>query len=457
MKPNRKILVLGCGESGAAAARLLRAEGADVRVLDSGDSPALRQRAELLAREGARVELNSGPDIPDESFQMAVVSPGVPLSSRWIQTLQSRGIPMVSELEAGWLRRPPCRVAAITGSNGKSTAVKWLAEALSAGGLRAVPAGNYGTPVSEVVLRERSLDWLVLEVSSFQLETVDAFRADIGILLNVHPNHLDRHPDFSAYLRTKARLFSRTEPGDVCLVHEAVAAAAREMAGGQGRWLTFGVEPSSDFRLVMGRVQSGADALADVKGTWFDNDVLGQTAAAVVGALTACGLPPTLAEVSARAFQPLPHRMQLVAESNGVRFVDDSKATNLAAMAAALRMTKGSVRLIAGGLLKESNLASVKGLLKDRVKAVYLIGTAARAMAANWSDVVRCVPCETLDCAVDRAAADAVAGDTVLLAPACTSFDQFQSYKERGERFAQAVQHFLERENKKAHISKSNE
>lgn len=450
MSTRRNILVLGCGDSGVAAARLLRAEGADVLVVDGADTPALRKRAEVLGREGIEVRLGVGPDLPSSAFHLAVVSPGIPITSPWVQSLRARGVAVLPELEVGWSRRT-CRVAAVTGSNGKSTAVKWLSEALTAAGLRAVPAGNYGPPISEIVMSQRSLDWIVLEVSSFQLEAVDAFRPDVGILLNVHPNHLDRHPDFYAYLRAKARLFAKAQPQDACLLHDSIATAVREIIGQPGQWMTFGSEPSSTYRFVEGRVYRSGTVLADLRGTWFDNHVLGQTGAAVVGALVACGVDPAFAEQSARSFQPLAHRMQCIADVGGVRFIDDSKATNLAAMAAALRMAGRPVRLIAGGLLKESDLASVKGVLKDTVRAVYLIGKASRAMAEAWSDTVRCVPCETVEEAVARAGADAASGEAVLLSPACASFDQFRDYKERGERFAQAVQHFLEQRDRTAH------
>ncbi len=177
----------------------------------------------------------------------------------------------------------------------------------------------------------------------------------------------------------------------------------------------------------------------DLSGTCFDNEVLGSAAAAVAAVCEACGLPPGAMEASARSFEPLPHRMQTVAEINGVRFVDDSKATNLAGMCAALRMSSGPVHLIAGGRAKETELSFAKDLLAQHVSRLYLIGEASKAMQAAWGDSVECLPCETLGEAVSAAWESAEPGDTVLLSPACTSFDQFRSFDERGEVFVREV------------------
>jgi UDP-N-acetylmuramoylalanine--D-glutamate ligase len=426
-------LVLGLGESGAAAARLLRSEGVAVTAVDGADTPALREKAAALLGEGIRV-LTGVNVLPEESFDLGVVSPGIPASSPWIRELARRGLPLRSELELGWIRRT-CRVAAITGSNGKSTAVKWLAESLQQAGLRAAPAGNYGAAICRVVREQPDLDWLVLEVSSFQLETVDAFRPEVGVLLNVLPNHLDRHGDMAAYTALKARLFARAAPSDVCIVPRTLRNTVCELSGGAGRWIIFGTEPDSDYRWQAGSVLQNGARRADLKGTCFDNQVLGPSAAAVVAAAVACGADPGDVERAARAFQPLPHRMQKVAEAGGIWFVNDSKATNLAALAGALRMAGRPVRLIAGGLAKETDFTPARHVLATGARGVYLIGRAAEAMQRAWADAVPCVMCGTLERAVDRAAAEARPGETVLLAPACTSFDQFGNYEERGDRF----------------------
>ncbi|HOW97843.1 MAG TPA: UDP-N-acetylmuramoyl-L-alanine--D-glutamate ligase [Kiritimatiellia bacterium] len=434
---SKRALVLGLGESGEAAARLLRAEGAAVMAADGVDTPALREKAGRLSAEGIEVALGANP-LPCGAFDLAVVSPGLPPASPWLQEVKRRGIPAISELELGWSRRS-CRVVAVTGSNGKSTAVKWLAEALQQAGLRAMPAGNYGAAICRVVREQPGLDWLVLEVSSFQLETVDAFRPEVGVLLNILPNHLDRHGSMESYAALKARLFARTLPSDTCLVPAARRDEVRALSGGAGRWLAFGAGPESDYRWREGRVWRGGAACADLRGTRFDNDVLGPAAAAVVAAAEACGADAACAERAARDFQPLPHRMQKVAEGWGVWFVDDSKATNVAAMVAALRMAGRPVRLVAGGLAKETDFRPAREVLREFARGVYLVGHAAEAMRRAWSDAVPCVLCGTVDEAVRRAAKEAAAGETVLLSPACTSYDQYKNYGERGEHFARCA------------------
>ncbi len=442
MHSYRKAVVLGCGASGAAAARLLRADGAGVVVLDDGTAAGAAAQAEALRREGLEV-ITGRHEWPRGDFDVCVTSPGIPPSSPWIRAARESGLPVLSELELGWSRRR-CPVVAVTGSNGKSTLVKWLAESLQAAGLRAVPAGNYGPPVSRVVLEQPAVDWLVLEVSTFQLETVCEFRPEVGVLLNIHPNHLDRHGDMETYEALKARLFARTRTGDTCIVHEPLINQVRSASGGGGLWVTFGVSASSDYRYADGVVTSGGREVLDLRGTLFANDVLGLAGAAAAAALSTCGVDPRIASRSAGTFKPLPHRMQPVGEIRGVRFVNDSKATNLAAMAAALRMIPSKIRLIAGGLVKEKDFTFVKDLLAQKVRGVYLIGQASKKMASAWSDIVPCVFCETLDVAVGRARDDAQAGEVVLLSPACASFDQFKNFEARGDEFARLVRDRVE-------------
>lgn len=437
MKTFPSALVCGLGSSGEAAALLLRSEGSAVTAIDRGISPEAQQRAVALKAHNVCAQLGVN-QLPDGDFDVAVMSPSIPLNSPWVLELRRRGIPLLAELELGWSRHRG-RTIAVTGSNGKSTCVKWLAEALQAAGLRAAPAGNYGPPVARVVREQPDLDWLVLEVSTFQLETCREFRPDIGILLNIFPNHLDRHGDMATYAALKARLFANTQRADLCLVPPQLLETVRRQSGGAGRWETFGLDAETNWCFREGHIWHEGRALADLRGTRFANDILGQAGAAVVATLTAAGPGAEVAIRAARAFQPLPHRMQFVADIGGVRFVNDSKATNLTALAAALTMTETKVRLIAGGIPKEKDLGTIKDLLAQKVETVYLIGRAALPMSEVWADVVPCRLCGTLSVAVEQAAADARAGETVLLAPACASFDQFKSFEERGDLFAELV------------------
>ena len=420
MKTYQTALLLGYGRSGQAAERMLHAEGTETFVLtreSSGDAEVaqvLRQRP----------------------FDVCIVSPGFGLDHPWLRAIRDAGIPLLAELELGWSRHQG-RTVAVTGSNGKSTAVKWLCETLRQAGHTAEIGGNYGIPVCEVVLDHPDMEWLVLEVSSFQLETVVDFRADTAIVLNVLPNHLDRHGSMEIYRRTKARIFgSSSVAGDASLVPVESLDRFRQDVETDRNWVTFGPSADADFRYDRGKVLHGTNPVMDLCGTVFDSPIIGSCTGAAIAAFCATsGIPPAAAEAAARAFQPLPHRVQRLGEMNGIAFVNDSKATNLSAMAAALEACGNGIHLIAGGLPKESDYTFVKEILAERVRSIYLIGQASRAMYLAWNGVCSCVECGTLEEAFNTAGNAARAGETVLLSPGCASFDQFRSFEERGDRF----------------------
>jgi UDP-N-acetylmuramoylalanine--D-glutamate ligase len=437
MKTYRKALILGAGLSGLGAARLLAAEGTEVIVAYARPEQELGQAVAMLNHVGARMHFGHT-SLPSETFDLCVVSPGFPLTSDWVREARDRCAQVIAELELGW-SRARCRTIAVTGSNGKSTAVKWCAESLRAAGLHAVIAGNYGVSVSAAVLEQADPDWLVLEVSSFQLETVEMFRPDIGVLLNIHPNHLDRHGAWSVYTDTKARLFARTREEDVCLVPHAWCDEMRARSGGQGRWVTFDSEANAAYMMREGQVFRDGAPLADLSGTLFGRNGMESTACAVIAVMDAADIHPRAAVLAAGSFKTLPHRVEEVALIRGVRFINDSKSTNLAAIEHALRMVDGRVRLIAGGLAKESDFKRLKEVLADRVENVYLIGKSAEAMSSAWSRAVSCVICGTLDEAIRRTVNEARAGEVVLFSPGCASFDQFRNYEERGEHFTRRV------------------
>lgn len=489
-------LVLGLGVSGEAAARLLLGEGTCVTAVDYCDNTDLRNRSEKLEKEGAVVILGSD-ELPDGNFEVCIISPGVPSHSAWARTIKTRRIEILSELELG-ASRCECPMLAVTGSNGKSTLSKVCGEAMALAGQRVVLAGNYGLPLCAVAGRSAELDWIVLEVSSFQLERVRSFRPRVGVLLNVQPNHLDRHGDMETYMKIKARLFRRMrnaecpdslersgrsaetgakkrpeirqrrtiapgarqgpnlprrrrglapqmrglkseirngEKGDVGIVLDKDLEAVKRLSRGRNRWVTFGLSEQADYRYVDGWICRSIS----VKGTIFENEVMGLTAAAAVAAIGACGFDPRAVESAIESFEPLPHRMQEILRIGGVRFVDDSKATNIAALQAALKMTQGSVRLIAGGLLKEKDLKPPKELLAQKVRKAYLIGKASEEMEVAWRDVVQCSLCVHLEKAVEAAWQEAEAGETILLSPGGASFDQFRNFEDRGEQFVRIV------------------
>ena len=433
MRRYSQALVCGLGASGLAAARLLRAEGAAVTAVDERDTSEARQSAAALRELGCAVEL--GAQVPPAgAFDTAVVSPGLPADGPFLAELRRRGIPLIPEMELGWSRFRG-RTLAVTGSNGKSSVVKALAECFAAADARAVPCGNYGLPVCQAVAEAPAAGWLVIEASSFQLETCAEFRPDIAVLLNVLPNHLDRHGTLDRYARIKARMFACQQPGDTALTPPEWQDRFRQWSGGAGRWRTFGAAPEADFIHGEHRIMERGGAGIDIAGSYFDNEVLGPNAAALFGAACAAGVPPAAVRAALRPFQSLPHRAEPVGEVAGVRYVNDSKATNLSGLIASVRMQDRPVWLIAGGRPKETDFSAAVPVLQARVRGVFLIGEAAAAMQAAWAEAVPCEMCGTLARAVAAARGAARAGDTVLLAPACTSYDQFRAYGERGEAF----------------------
>lgn len=410
-------LILGYGRSGQAAERLLLAEGVDVSVLTEERS-GLAEVFQILE---------------EQDFDVCIVSPGFGLSNPWIRAVHEAEIPLLSELELGWSRHRG-KTVAVTGSNGKSTAVKWICEMLQLAGLKATIGGNYGIPACEVVLDHPDLDWLVLEISSFQLETVQHFHAEVAVLLNVLPNHLDRHETMEVYRRTKARIFGS---GGTCIVPiDLLAQMKEDLDGGEREWTTFGASPEADYSFQKGKVFHESRLVMDLSGTLFDSPVLGGcTGAAVAAVSQACRVPFEVAEEAARRFEPLPHRLQRVGKFGGVAYVNDSKATNLAAMVVGLEACGRNIHLIAGGVPKESGYTFIKEILAERIRSIYLVGQVSRAMYQAWNGVCPCVECGTLETAFNTAQDAAKPGETILLSPGCASFDQFRSFEERGERF----------------------
>lgn len=415
------------------------AEGSAVHAVDEKSTDEILLRAESLKSLGAKAGVGCS-TVPAGDFDLCIVSPGVRSGSPFLREVLSRGIPVLPEFELGWMRAK-CPVLAVTGSNGKSTLVKLCVEALQRAGLKSFAAGNYGPPVSHVVLSHPEADRLVIEVSSFQLEMVRDFRPDVAVLLNIFPNHLDRHGDLSAYVGIKTRFFARMTNHDRAIVNENNLSEINRALGGRLPLLSFGLSADADYSFVENSVRlrsSGRTVPFD--GTIFANEVLGQTAAAAVAAMEACDVPFSCLQEAARMFQPLPHRMENIGAYKGVCFVDDSKATNLAALLAALKIVCKPVRLIAGGLPKNESYRPACRLLAEKAKGVYLIGQAAAEMASAWGSVVECRLCGTLEKAVDDAFRHSLPGETILLSPACASFDQFRSFEERGNRFRQVFE-----------------
>ena len=393
--PPGPYLVVGLARSGVAAARMLRDHG-KVIGCDSG-SPE--------PPEGVEVHLGTDGVALLDGVRTLVKSPGVPREAAVVQRALERGIEVSGELELAW-RLLPNRFIAVTGTNGKTTTVELLGEMHRAAGVPVAVAGNVGTPLAALVGQTDPGAVVVCECSSFQLEDASAFAPECAVLLNIEPDHLDRHGDVERYTQAKLRVFANQGPGDVAL--KPPFAWPEELD----------LEPS-EVRL------RGAHNLDNAK--------------AAAAAALSTGLPAGAVAATLRSFAGVAHRLEEVAEIGGVLYVNDSKATNVAAALRGIEAFDGGVHAILGGSLKGGDFKALRDALAARGRACYLIGAAAERLAKDLDGTVPLLPCGTLERAVEEAADAAMPGEVVLLSPACASYDRYRDFEERGEHFRTLV------------------
>jgi UDP-N-acetylmuramoylalanine--D-glutamate ligase len=435
--------------SGVAASQFLVRSGAKVLAVDSAESEALQKEAKQLRSLGIEVKLGVA-TAPGGIFDLAVVSPGVPPGNPVFKDIRDRSIPVMGELELG-SQNALCLNIAITGTNGKTTTTELVERLLLENQIRTVAAGNIGLPVCSIVEKTRDLDFLTLEVSSFQLETIEFFRPAIAVLMNITPDHLDRYPGMPEYIRAKGQIFKNQQAFDWAILQ----AETLPMLKAQGisipsKIITFSAtEKTADIYLERGLIIS---RIEDWPGPLLNMDqclLRGPHNAENLMATLAVGrilrVPLERMVETLKKYSPAPHRCEQVAEINGVAFINDSKATNVDAVQKALLSVPrpsgagANVWLIAGGRDKGFEYHDLGPLLSQRVKGAFLMGEAREKIHAAWGLFTPCRLVDSLLEAVERAAQSAVAGDVVLLSPACSSFDQFRNYQHRGEVFRQAV------------------
>jgi UDP-N-acetylmuramoylalanine--D-glutamate ligase len=442
----KKVLVVGLGKSGLAAALFLRRRGAQVTVSDLRSAQALSKEIPSLLEAGIVVEAGGHGLLTFRRQDLIVVSPGVPLSTPELVQVRRLGLPIIGELELA-ARFLKGKVLAITGSNGKTTTTTLSGEIFSAAGFNPLVAGNIGLPVIDVVDQSTEAGWSVLEVSSFQLETTESFHPHVAVILNITPDHLDRHGTFENYVAMKEKIFANQTGEDYLILNgdDPIAQQAAGRTKSQVLWFSRSKIVRCGAFLLDGMVmfrptEQGKPIpvlpLADIplKGEHNIENVLAAVCAACVAKIPTQTIAQTIA-----AFQAVEHRLEFVAAIHGVDYYNDSKATNVDATAKAIASFPGNIHLILGGKDKNSDYTQLNALLRARVKAVYTIGSAAEKIESQISGVTRIIRTGTLEAAVDQAAGQAVAGDVVLLAPACSSFDQFENYEQRGKVFKQAV------------------
>jgi UDP-N-acetylmuramoylalanine--D-glutamate ligase len=433
-----RALVVGLGVSGVAAATLLASQGWAVTINDRASSSEL---AAQLATLPAGVEAVSGrhPIELLEGATLVVVSPGVPSELPLLEEARRRGLEVIAEVELASRAMAGVPIVGVTGSNGKTTVTSLLGETVRAAGWRVGVGGNIGTAASELALAG-GWDAVVLELSSFQLEGCTTLRPRVGVLLNVSPDHLDRHPTMASYLAAKARIFTHQLAHDFAVLNADDPALAGLRV--PSRTVRFSLsDPAAEAHIAGGVLVLDGEPLL----SRADLPLLGEhnVANALAAALAASrlGVPRAAIAHALRRAAALPHRHQVVAEAGKIRWVDDSKGTNIGATAAGLAgYAPGTVHLILGGLGKGQDFRELRPAAEGRLARLYLIGEAAEQIAAAMAGAAPIERCGTLEEAVRRAAVEARPGDVVLLSPACASFDQFRNYAHRGEEFARLAQ-----------------
>jgi UDP-N-acetylmuramoylalanine--D-glutamate ligase len=447
----KRVMVVGLARTGLVTALFSAAYGAKVTATDDRSERELGETAARLREAGVALEAGG---IREESFlaqDLIVVSPGVPANIPALAAARKKGIPVWSEIELAW-RYLRGKLVAITGSNGKTTTTSLVAHILRTSNIAAHVGGNIGTPLLSFVERSSDTDVTVAEVSSFQLETVDAFRPEIGVLLNLTPDHLDRHSTFEEYAAAKMRMFSNQLERDWAVLNaDDPEVTKRTPAKPKLCWFSrqkrvavgaFLLNDNIMFRNDGFEVELAKRSETPLRGEHNLENVLAACAASYLAGAT----PAAIAQ-GVKTFQAVEHRLEFVAEIAGVEFFNDSKATNVDAAAKAIEAFPSGLRVILGGKDKGAPYTPLVPLLKERARQILLIGAAAPKIADDLAELGMVMPIEradTLDRAIHLAYQSAEAGDTVLLAPACSSFDQFENYEHRGRTFKQIVQQLAE-------------
>ena len=448
----KRVLVVGLGKSGIASATFLQTQGARVTVSDSKSEAHLRQEIPLLLDRGITVETGHHGERTFRDQDLIVVSPGVPFDQPQIEQARQQGIRVIGEIELA-AQFVAGHVIAITGSNGKTTTTSLCGDIIAAGGKKTLVGGNIGTPAISFAEEADGDTWSVLEISSFQLETIESFRPEIAAILNITPDHLDRHHTFANYAAAKERIFENQRSSDFAVLNadDEPCVEIGNRLKAQVLWFSRlrevkrGAFVRSE-RIIFRDVQSELEIMpvSDMllKGAHNIENVL---AAVCIG--VAAGVAPEEIHKAVSQFKAVEHRLEYTATVNGVEYYNDSKATNVDATIKALESFSKGVHLILGGKDKGSPYTVLNDLLHERVKTVYTIGAAATKIEAEVTGV-EVIHAETLENAVKLASQKAVKGDVVLLAPACASFDQFQSYEHRGRVFKELVQKMKQQETK---------
>jgi UDP-N-acetylmuramoylalanine--D-glutamate ligase len=437
--PPGPYLVVGLARSGVAAALALRDRGAEVIGVDSGaaDDPGLAQAAGRLSQAGVEVHLDASGDVLAARARTLIKSPGVPQSAPVVVAARAHGLPVVGEMELAW-RLITNEFIAVTGTNGKTTTTEWIGHIHREAALPVAIAGNVGTALASLVGVLEPDVTVVCEASSFQLEDTDFFAPEAAVLLNISPDHLDRHPSFDDYVAAKLKVFANQGNDDIAVAPVDIGI---EDLGGCARRVLFGAREDAEVSERSGYLWWDEQPLIAVDELALPGAHNVQNAMAAAAVCLARGLEAESVAAGLRTFEGVAHRLEQIAVQDEVAWVNDSKATNVGSTIVALQAFDRPVRLIAGGVGKQQDFSPLAPLVAQRCKSVYLIGEAAgdleHALAGTGVPLAQV---GDLEHAVSLARTEAQAGDVVLLSPACSSFDQYANYEARGEHFRALVE-----------------
>ena len=445
----RRVTVIGAARAGLASALLCRKHGAEVFVSDMKPAESLATAIDTLEQSNILFETGGHTARAIEKCDLVIVSPGVRLDSPLVAEAQSRGIPVISEIEAAY-RLSDVPVVAVTGSNGKTTTTAWLGEIYRAAGMNVEVGGNIGRPYADAVLKNPKAERHILEISSFQLETIETFRPRAAVILNISPDHLDRHGTLEAYAHAKLRLFENQQPTDIAVKNiDDLPLRDRQLPGAAQQFgfsLLGAVEWGlwSDGRILRYCLPSGQGKLLAVEEVGLPGKHNLANAAAAAGMALADGVSPEAVRQALRTFKGVEHRLEFVTEVDGVRYVNDSKATNPDSVRVALDAIPAPIVLIMGGLDKGTDFTVLFNQVREKVRRLICTGKAAELIARELSGATGIMIIRDFLNAVEAARKAASPGDTVLLSPGCASFDSFANYEERGRVFKDAVWAFTQ-------------
>jgi len=441
----KKVTLVGMGRTSVALARLLRHLGAEPFVTECRLRDDCADFVELFENEGVSFECGGHTRAALCDTSLVIPSPGVPPNIPMLKDALDSGLAMMGELE--FASRFSCsKIIAVTGTNGKTTTTELIAHLFGACGLDAVLAGNNEHPFSSVVMREVQPDFVILEVSSYQLELVDQFRPYVAAILNITSDHLGRHGTMENYAATKARIFARQQGDDVAIINEGAALAASMADAMRGRVVRFGLSGVADVLLADDDLIVCGEVVAQRSESPLPGRHNTENILAALAVMSTFDIDWSKVREGLKSFAGVEHRIEKVAELDGAAYYNDSKSTNLDSLRVALESFDGGILLIAGGEGKGGDYSVLSELIQERVKMVVAIGADADAICAAWGD---CAPTSTADgmeAAVEKAHEAALPGDVVLLSPACASFDMYVSFEERGADFKRCVRAIAVRE-----------